>query len=191
MPETINTLSPGEQTRSGEKFSLNRGITHKQALQLIEFASSDTEVIGQTSDAKRFANKTSLERWLGKGGGRIIYTLADETENLCGIVWFGREQMPNHDFVRDFDYENYGITFAIRTYDRARGKHVSDKFLVGAIEDFTKRDFYKSTVNKGIWLETSDTNLPAKKLYEKTDWIRVSDPDSKDRILMIFKGENK
>ena len=188
MPETLDAFSPSNEAHSHEKFSLNRGITHKQALQLIEFASNDTEVIDQTSDAKRFADRASLERWLGKGGGRIIYTLADEQDNLCGIVWFGKEQMPKHDFIRDFDNEKYGITFAIRTYSGARGKHVSGKFMVGAIEDFIKRDFYKSTSNKGIWLETGESNIKARASYEHNGWEYVTKPDKNNRLLMIYNS---
>lgn len=189
MPETIQRLPSRETAVPAETFYLNRGITHKQALQLIEFAAADPEVIDQTSDPKRFADRGSLERWLGKDGGRIIYTLVDKKDSLCGIVWFGRQDIPKGDFTHDFDSENYGITFAIRTYAGARNKGVSGRFMRGAIEDFTKKDFYRKTKNKGIWLETGETNSAARTAYEHNGWKYVTDVDKHGRLLMIYKPD--
>jgi len=187
MPENIDILVSGDGGPTSERFILNRGVTQKQVLHLIELAGSDTEVRAQTSDPKRFAGRSELERWLAKR--RIIYTLTDDADELCGVAWFGEEKMPIRTPIEDYNPEDYGVTFAIRTYGKARGKGVAGGLLSGAIKDVVTRDWYGKLQNNGIWLETSDSNAPAKKLYEKTGWTRVSDPDEKGRILMIHKGE--
>ncbi len=187
MPEKIKSLTSQSVDGPSETFSVNMGITDEQKLQLIELTSSDSEVAANTSDPVRFANRESLEKWLGKEGDRIIYTLTNQVDRLCGIVWFSKKTIPDKNKILDYESADYEITFAIRTYRGARGKGVASEFFNTAINDFMNSDWYKKSPQKGIWLETNNNYLPAVKLYEKTGWIHASQPDEKGRILMIYK----
>lgn len=187
MPKPLGVLSPIKKTSSETStFLFNRGITRKQLLQLIDITSKDPEVRGNTSDTARFADQKSLEKWLRKRGGRIIYTLIDRNGNLCGIIWFSKAKIPVTEKIIDFDHKNYGITFAIRIYSKARGLGMSSSFLTSAIKDILNQKWYLKYSRKGVWLQTSNNNLRAKKLYLNTGWIRVSKSDKNNKIVMIY-----
>ena len=160
------------------------GITSKQVTQLVNFSKTDSQVKKYTSDSIRFKNIESFKKWKKKG--RVIYSLIDESKDLLGIIWFGKEKIPAKKFILPIIKKEFGITFAIRIYGKARSKGQALLFMDKAYELFTKAQDYESVKNKGIWLEVSIDNLPALKLYEKFGFVKATKPDKKGKILMIF-----
>lgn len=115
--------------------------------------------------------------------------MSDPEGNLMGIVWLGEEQIPSKDFMVDFNEDEFGITFAIRIYEGARGKGLANRFMKEAIAIFKSTEKYRGFKNKGIWLEVTHDNIPAVRAYERSGFKRVTDPDGSDKILMILPGD--
>jgi ribosomal protein S18 acetylase RimI-like enzyme len=165
-------------------------ITDKQIDQLITYANSDQGVILNTSDPTRFKDKQSFERWKGKG--RSIYIMTDQVDNgnLLGIIWFGKDSLPDKDYQKiltDEERLKYGFTFAIRVYDKARGQRLSQKFMSAAFESFKNTALFQESQNNGVWLETSTDNFAAVSAYTKFGFKQVAGPDEKGKVIMIYK----
>lgn len=186
-PENIGQIElkskPGVEV---VQFKLHRGISHSGIHQLIRYSIEDRTVANQTSDPKRFANMEAFEKWLNKK--RFLYTTVDR-ELLAGIIWFGFEQMPPAETIDPkFDPKDYGITFAIRLYEAARGRGLAVPFMNASFEDFMKTLEYKNLQNQNFWLETLETNIPAVKAYENFGFQHATTkPDDHGRILMVYK----
>lgn len=186
-PENIGLIS--SKSKSGieiVQFKLQRGISYSSIQQLIRYSTEDLAVADQTSDPKRFANMEAFEKWLNKK--RFPYTTVDQ-DLLAGIIWFGSEQMPPAETIDPkFDPKDYGITFAIRLYEAARGRGLAVPFMNASFEDFMKTLDYKNLQNQNFWLETSITNIPAVKAYENFGFQQATTrPDEHGRIIMIHK----
>jgi ribosomal protein S18 acetylase RimI-like enzyme len=165
--------------------AVKQGLTDKQIDQLIEYANSDPKVIEFSSDSTRFANREAYNRWLKKG--RSVYSMTDESGDLLGIIWYGREQMPaGKDFSSNVVPGDYGVTFAIRVYGAARGKHLAGKFMLAAQSTYVSSQDYSTIVSKGIWLETSESNIAAVTAYRKFGYRQVTQADDKGKILMVL-----
>jgi len=165
-------------------FNVAFGITQGQIKQLLHYSKTDSRVKRYTSDPVRFKDKKVFEKW--RKEGRAVYTLVDKKGDLCGLVWFGRITLPSEKFIKDVKRQDFGITFAIRTYGKARGKGYAAYFMKKAFELFTSSTRYKSAKNKGVWLATSYDNIAAIKTYEKFGFVKVTRPDKKGKILMIL-----
>lgn len=166
------------------EIDVREGLTPPQIEQLIAYSNSDFQVRRYTSDPKRFADKDEFEKWRKKG--RSIYALTDEEGLLDGIIWLGEEPLPSRKFTTQVALEKYGITFAIRIYGEARGKHLALLFMHEAIGRYKKGDQYQGINNKGIWLETYADNIPALRVYERFGFEKVTEPDGRGRILMVL-----
>jgi len=118
---------------------------------LIKYSNSDAQIKKFTSDGKRFKNKLSFNEWLKKG--RKVYCLVDKQNDLMGICWFGRK--------------GNGFTLALRIYGQARGRGLGYWFLKEAMANFMNEDEYLKSTKKDWWLESSEYNIAAIKIYEK------------------------
>lgn len=166
--------------------TVNEGISQNQIQQLIAYANTDEKVRKFSSDPKRFKDVAAFEEWLKKG--RTIYTMTDASGELLGIIWYGPEGLPQKKFIREVENpEHYGTTFAIRVYDKARGKHLARKFMAAAQTAFENSPAYKLNQAPGVWLETFAENSAAVTSYEAFGYERITDPDDHGRILMIYK----
>lgn len=163
------------QSTSGEEFFVNVGTTEKQIGQLINFANTDPEVRRFTSDPKRFRDRKAFDRWRKKG--RVIYTLTDENDDLLGIIWLGKKEIPQRDFTENFDPQDYKVTFGIRIYGAARGKGLARPFMAETFNHFSP---------KGVWLETSGENIAAVRAYTNFGFRKITEPDESGKILMIL-----
>ena len=164
------------------KFKL--GITEKQIGQLIHYSNTDKQVKINTSDAIRFANRQTFNKW--RKIPRRIYTLTNKSGDLLGIIWLRKQALPpDKDYYINFDKEFFGTTFAIRIYGNARGKGPAKDFINKAFKEYKKTKQYLGNTKKSMWLETRKDNLAAIKLYEKFGFKTVSDPDESNRIIMI------
>lgn len=154
-----------------EEIIFKKGITQKQIRQLIAYSNSDPQVMKNTNDSKRFANIESFDKWMKIP--REIYTLTNKNDELLGIVWFREQDLKSE--------SEYGITFAIRIYGKARGKGLSEDFLKKAFDEYKKL----RNPSKKFWLETRADNLSAINLYEKFGFKKLRDSDAGERIIMI------
>lgn len=161
----------------------NKGITQQQVEELIKYSNNDELVRVNTQDARRFADQAAFEQWIITP--KEIYTLTDNSQALLGLIWLKPQQLPEKNYTTLFDKEKFGITFAIRLYEKARGKGYSKPFLDWAFDEYKKNEQYNQTEQKGIWLETRSNNLAAISLYEKFGFMTVSSPDENDRIIMV------
>mgnify|MGYP001580437581 CR=1 FL=1 len=165
--------------------SICHGITHPQALELIAQAHQDPLVAQNTSDPKRFRDAEALSLWLAKG--RTIYTLTGETERLLGIIWLGDEPLPIQPFTTPIDQTDYDVTLAMRIYAEARGRGLAKAFLVPTLVDYLQN---MGVMKKGIWIGTSVDNAPVIKSFGKLGFQQVTNPDSKQKIVMVASREN-
>lgn len=167
---------------------ITEGITSEQINDLINYSNSDELILKTTRDDSRFRDKTAVKLWLKKN--RKIYTLSNDRDKLLGIIWFGKEKMPdiNH-LPKNFYRSKYGITFAIRIYADARGKGNAKPFMKSAFEKYKKTEEYKNNPSKGIWLETQKDNIAALASYKNFGFSEIDDPDLNGKVIMILKIE--
>ncbi|HKB88047.1 MAG TPA: GNAT family N-acetyltransferase [Patescibacteria group bacterium] len=163
------------------KFGVSSRISNLQIDQLIYYSNTDSVIRKFTSDAKRFLNRSSYEKWKKE---RNVYILSDNSNDLFGIVWFGEKEIPKKKFIYKFDSSKYGITFAVRIYGEARGKGLSANFIEEAMRLYKRSEDFKKIKNQCIWLETNKDNLPAINSYKRVGFEQVSEPDNEGRILM-------
>ncbi len=164
-------------------FKVIEGIGARQVEKIIVLSKSDTAIINYTTDATRFKDTNSFEKWRKKK--RTIYTLVDQDNNLLGIVWFGEKKFPKIERLYKFDKDPYGITFAIRLYGKARGVGLSNWFMKKVFDRFEASSEYKKAKRKGFWLETMKSNVPAVKTYKRFGFKKVGETD-KDKIIMVY-----
>jgi ribosomal protein S18 acetylase RimI-like enzyme len=146
---------------------IKSGLSEKNIEQLIEYANNDETVKKFTSDERRFKDKESYLNWLQKG--RKIYSLVDKKGNLMGITWFGAE--------------GEGFTFALRIYGEARGKGLGYGFLRETMNDYMKLDEYQNAENREWWLETSENNIAAIKIYEKLGFELEKEGEGRGKLI--------
>lgn len=145
----------------------NQDLTSAQINQLREYAANDELVMRFTRDIERFSEQ-KVSRWLEKG--RDIYSIVDSDDNLLGICWFGPKPCP-------VDKKNYDYTLAMRLYGALRGKKLANIFLVWATKEFLHKN--KNSLPIGIWIETSNNNLPMIKICEKNGYKLILDDSNK------------
>lgn len=138
-------------------FSIYRGnLLSDEDIQIILDASrQDEEVIKFTRDTLRFQNRTTYDAWLQKG--RQIYVLRDHRDTLVGIVWVGKEKIPEKFDLTEIELRRYPATSAIRIYGSARGKGLAVRFKALSLLDFLKN----SDQIGGIWMENAIDNHAA------------------------------
>lgn len=161
------------------------GITEKQISQLIHYSRTD-QAVQTTSDPKRFKDHESINTWLQKG--RSIYTMTNVDGDLLGIVWFGGKEMPEGTAIAQEYQDNCGVTFAIRIYGQARGKHLARPLTGITFKDYIQTDEFNAIPKKHFWLETHADNTPAVTAYEKFGFKHVTRPDDHGRILMVLEN---
>jgi ribosomal protein S18 acetylase RimI-like enzyme len=100
-------------------------------------------------------------------------------------MWLGEKVLPEEDYNKDFNRNEFGITFGIRIYGEARGKGLSTNFMNEAINRFKDSQVYGEISKKGLWLETKADNLSAIKLYSKFGFKVVSKANNFGEIVMV------
>ncbi len=156
------------------------GISDSQILELISLSQTDELVKKHTSDLERFKNFEDIKAWSAK---RAVYTLKSNDSQLLGLIWFSQEDIPQALFTEDFDRSGFTRTFAIRMYGQARGGGYALKFMENCFRDFWE----KSGTEEGIWLEVSNDNYAALKLYRNFGFRQISIPGENSKILMILR----
>lgn len=134
----------------------------------------------------RFTTLESAEEWYSDPAKqRVVYTLGDKA--IGGVIWFSKESreiIPASDAsvgtstVELARPETIHHTFAIRMYERARGKHLAGHFLEAA-----HRDFALLTDEEKTWLSVDEQNEAAIHLYEASGYKPVGSEEG--RIIMV------
>ena len=163
---------------------LSANIIH----QLFEYTLSDSEVLNNTHDIERFSNQDTLDKWLKKG--RDVYILTNNTEELLGIIWFGKKAFPDYILETKFDPTTYRGMFSIRLYGKARGVGLGHPFASAVITDYIQSSNYQNLNSKGIWLCTNSDNISAIKLYNKLGFQRVAHARDEKEIGMLMEKPN-
>ncbi len=169
----ISTIYSEDKSSS---FFVKKGITDSQISQLIQYAIDDSDLAKFTSDPKRFKDRASFDEF--STHIMTYYVLVDETDHLLGIIWFD-------DFALEEGSE-YGISYAIRVYNGARGKGIALPFSKAAFEDFYQSPEYLGHLYRKIWLAVSPDNIPAKKVYEKLGFKDLKMNKEGNKLLMIL-----
>ncbi|MEK7113155.1 MAG: GNAT family N-acetyltransferase [Patescibacteria group bacterium] len=162
---------------------VKRGLTKKQTSQLVFYSRTDKEIKHNTSDFYRFSDIKKVESWLALR--RVVYTLTDKPGNLLGIIWFGLKKIPLPSKTK-IDASKHKVTFAIRLYDRARGKRLAGKFMKQCFSDYIESRQYQKMEKPKFWLEVSFDNTPAIKLYRRFGFRKVTKPNKNGKIIMVL-----
>lgn len=157
-----NFLGKITTENSNDFYIVTKGVTDLQKTQLIKYTNSDSLIKKFTHDSERFSDVKMLNNWLTKD--RVVYSLTDVRQNLAGIIWFSPKKMPG-----------FRYTFAIRVYNKARGKNLAKKFMELAFSDFG---------DKKVWLDVSDDNVVAINLYERFGFKTIL-KDGGRRVMVL------
>lgn len=128
--------------------------------------------------SERFADHEALDKW--RAGGREIYWLLGDQNDLAGIIWYGKKPFP-----LDIDLpEKPGETFAIRLYDGYAGHHLAVPFMRQSLRLHVAAARDRGEPVPGIWLETDTDNPAALKVYGRFGYHEVSRDDK--RVTMVL-----
>lgn len=130
--------------------------------------------------AKRFGDRAMFEAW--KAGGREIYWLLGENDDLAGIIWYGRKDFP---LALDTDLpEKPTETFAIRLYEGYSGHHLAVPAMRQTLELYEKAARERGEPMTGIWLETDTDNPAALKVYTRFGYREMA--RDAERVTMVL-----
>ncbi len=139
-------------------YKIVRNLDENLVRQILGFSKNDIEIRRNTTDfvegKGRFANTENFEKWLKKE--RSMFLFLDGNGDLLGLIWFGKE------ISQVSGLEDYNSTFAIRLYEKARGKKLAQKFIEQSVGQYLQEN-----TNAKIWLSSEEKNYIANNLYRK------------------------
>lgn len=185
-PTQVENWSMGskKEDKIKEILQITKKLTDSQIEQIIRHANEDIDVINNTHDGIRFSTVEAFRKWQQ---GKELYGMTGESNKLLGFIWFEKMKLPdNETFSAPVNPTDYGITFAIRLYDKARGQGLTRKFMDAAFSDLLRQPFYMNEEHKGIWLSTSHDNVPATKGYQHFGFKQISEPNKMGKIFMLY-----
>lgn len=153
-------------------FRVYRGWSGELAERLVEGSREEEMRRRVPRDVgERFASVDSAYEWY-RANEHVVYALADRAA-LAGVIWFSRRVRP--EFEADY-------TFAIRMYEKARGRGMAGRFMAAAHRDFEAFQRYEGN----LWLVTDTDNRTARALYEHQGYLPQGEEDG--RVVMVRRG---
>ncbi len=131
--------------------------------------------------SKRFGNLEMFKSWQAKG--RKLFWLIGPNNDLAGIIWYGKSDLPYNLKLEETPDE----TFAIRIYDGYTGKGLSNPFMRQTLRLFVEEKLKLGQKLPVIWLETDFDNIPAIKSYTKFGYKEVHRDEK--RVTMILPSK--
>lgn len=160
---------------------LHLGISEKHLDNIISYTQDDEDTALQknTSDRKRFASRSNIQKWY-QDNGRRIFTLISPNGELLWITYFRPSLAP--DIIEKYDtilcatlkHSSHKSTGGIRLYPLARGKGLAKDFL--SVSERVYRSEFPDTV---ICVDIEEENIASQKTFEKCGY------------QLIWYGENK
>jgi len=175
-----------KEVQPGKHLYVEPGIHEKQIRALISH--SQTDPLGQifTSDAVRFASLEAFEKWRIEKD-RTIYILTNDKEDLCGIAWLGKKQIPDgYEYPEGFDRSAFPHTIAVRVYEPTRGQGIASKFESIVIRHYSERVLGKGhppDLPYGIWAEMHVDNVSAIRLCTRVGFRQIA---SDNKVVMAI-----
>ncbi|MBI2022790.1 GNAT family N-acetyltransferase [Candidatus Daviesbacteria bacterium] len=163
------------------ELSVNLGISDSQIEQLLIFTHTDPEIRKFTSDFSRFPDKSSFDSW---EKDKFLYTLSNNSGDLLGFIWIEQKQLPVE--AENVSPKKYGLTIAVRTYGKARGKGYFKPFLEKVLTYFKQKEEYEQISDNGFWISIAKENIPSQKAFENFGFKRVASRSQIDRIFMLL-----
>lgn len=124
---------------------------------------------------ERLTDIESGNRWFDNPEKKPeVYTMwmGKTATSLAGIVWFSHQKR--------VEASNCEYTSGFRLYDRAVGRGLARKF-----SEIAHSDMSSSNPGLGVWLETDEDNIPARRLYDSLGYKQVANNDG--RLVMAWK----
>ncbi len=169
MSELIRIENEHTTELERHSFTLYRGWDQALANDLTVHSHDERILRDTPGDAsRRFRDVAAANRWYDEGQ-RTVYSL--HGESLAGVIWYGVR--PRADIGAEY-------TFAIRMYEEARGKKLSQAFMKAAHQDFAQLKG-----NPSVWLETGANNDAARHLYDMFGYEVTSEENG--RVTMVYR----
>jgi GNAT superfamily N-acetyltransferase len=130
----------------------------------------DESLRAMTRDLSRFSTAGRLTEWLP---GHDIVCLQDAAGSLLGVVWVVRKALPERsDYLDPESIRKRGpqLTWAIRTYNPARGQGLAAVFAENALD----RLLSKRGEGRSLWYQTKADNKKARSLGRRLGFAEVS-----------------
>ena len=147
--------------------------------QLIIKSKQDNILRSTPKDASsRFVSVEHFHAWKSKG--RVVHWLVSESDDLAGIIWYGKAKFP-----QDVSYQSKpDYTFAIRLYDGYQGHGLAVPFMKQSLKIFDSDLRDSGEVLQSIWLQTDVDNGAAIHVYSKVGYREIT-RDNK-RVTMVI-----
>jgi hypothetical protein len=131
--------------------------------------------------AERFGDQAMFNKW--KAGGKELYWLLGENNDLGGIIWYGSKEFPLKDLQLP---EMPTETFAIRLYDGYSGHGLAVPAMRQTLRLHTEALRQQGKEPAGLWLETDTDNPAALKVYTNFGYREVY--RTADRVTMVLSA---
>lgn len=128
--------------------------------------------------SQRFGTPEMFEKW--KAGGREVYWLLGNDNDLAGIIWYGKKDFPLAMELPETPTE----TFAIRIYDGYSGHGLAVPAMRQTLQIHAQAARSRGEQPAGIWLETDTDNPAALKVYGRFGYQEVHRDE--DRVTMVL-----
>ena len=161
-------------SKEGDFFSIFVGLDKEKVSQLekLSLDENDMEVQKNTSDKKRFGNK-SYENWYKKN--RIPFALIHSaTNSLAALIWFGPESLNRKS-------ENWH-TVAWRSYPSFRGKGLMKEFAKFAMDIYSKK-----ISNAKFWITVKKENIGSIKLAKFLGFHELENTPASNVYFIMIK----
>ena len=158
------------------EYTLSVGIRESSIEKIIEYSNdqSDTALMQNTGDKKRFSDREKFESWY-RDDGRYLFSLTEKDGTIAGI-WYGRpSELPELSQIDNIEYTEFLMENAervhtgwIRIYPNARGKWLATPLILRS--SYYYRHIYPDAI---MSIDIDEENIASQKAYEKAGYISI------------------